>query len=121
MVFKRLSQLWILVLVAGAVASPPAAAQTTLTVNVLNDAGDGVCDATCTLRDAVDTAAAGDTIEFALPLPATINLTERLNIRTDLTISGPGVDQLDITTNELDTIFRIFSPGMSRPLLNLVG
>ena len=113
MVFKRLSQLWILALVAGAVASPPAAAETTLTVNVLDDAGDGVCDATCTLRDAVDTAVAGDRIAFGLPLPATIELTATLSIGKHITISGPGADQLHITTNHLDTVISITSPSVS--------
>lgn len=48
-----------------------------LTVTDTGDAGDGTCDATCTLRDAVDAAQAEDRILFdlALPAPIVIGLT----------------------------------------------
>ena len=41
------------------------------------DAGDGTCDATCTLREAVDSAGNGDRILFdpALPPPVVVTLT----------------------------------------------
>jgi CSLREA domain-containing protein len=44
-----------------------AAQAATYTVNQINDSGDGTCDATCTLRDAILTAnaaAGNDVIEF---------------------------------------------------------
>lgn len=44
----------------------------TRTVTDTGDAGDGVCDATCTLRDAVDAAQEDDRILFDLALPAPI-------------------------------------------------
>ncbi|MBL0028878.1 MAG: hypothetical protein IPO95_07365 [Rhodanobacteraceae bacterium] len=55
-------------------AHAPAA---TRTVNDTGDAGDGTCDATCTLRDAVNAAQADDRILFdlALPSPVVIGLT----------------------------------------------
>jgi len=44
----------------------------TRTVTDIGDAGDGICDATCTLRDAVNAAQADDRILFALALPAPV-------------------------------------------------
>ncbi len=44
--------------------SASAALAQTRTVNLLGDAGDGTCDATCTLRDAVLSAVASDTVVF---------------------------------------------------------
>lgn len=41
----------------------------TWTVNTVGDAGDGVCDQTCTFRDAVQALQADDRILFALTLP----------------------------------------------------
>ena len=50
----------------------------TRTVTDIGDAGDGICDATCTLRDAVNAAQADDRILFALALPAAA--ADRLSI-----------------------------------------
>ena len=46
-------------------------------VTEAGDAGDGSCDASCTLRDAIDSSIADDRIEFdlALPSPVVIGLT----------------------------------------------
>jgi len=44
------------------------------TVTETHDAGDGVCDATCTLRDALTGIADGDRVLFALALPNPLNL-----------------------------------------------
>ena len=55
------------------------------------DAGDGTCDATCTLREAVDSAGNGDRILFdlALPSPAEIGLTgSALSVDIPLRISA---------------------------------
>ena len=56
-------------------AAPTQAA--TRTVNQTGDSGDGVCDATCTLRDAVDASQTDDRVLFdlALPAPIVIELT----------------------------------------------
>jgi hypothetical protein len=62
------------------------------------------------LRDAIAKAAPGDTILFALRCPATIVLSNTLVIAQDLSVLGPGPDQLAITrgggTNTPN--FRIF-------------
>ncbi|MGF1473563.1 MAG: CSLREA domain-containing protein [Rubrobacteraceae bacterium] len=76
-------------------ASPAQAG--TLTVTSTGDSGDGSCTASsCTLRDAVDSAASGDTIEFESDMAGgTISLTKQsgavasaLVIDKDLTIRG---------------------------------
>lgn len=73
-----------------------------LTVNQPDDAGDGVCDSTCTLRDAVDTAdssTADDVITFD-PTLSTIALNgfhlELQNANGTVTINGLGADKLTI-------------------------
>ena len=74
----------------------------TFTVNQSGDAGDLTCDATCTLRDAVDDAnnvATDDTINFAAGI-TNIILTNEIVINGNnagpLTITGPGADVLTI-------------------------
>ena len=63
----------------------------TLTVINHDDSGPG------SLRDAIANAAPGDTIVFDLPASDTITLTsEGLVIDKDLTITGPGADQLTV-------------------------
>ena len=69
-------------------------------VNQPGDAGDLTCDATCTLRDAVDdanAAATDDTINFVRGL-TTITLTGQILILNNgtLTINGNGADVLTI-------------------------
>jgi hypothetical protein len=73
----------------------------TFTVNQAGDAGDSTCDATCTLRDAIDdanNAAGNDTINFAGGL-TTITLTAEIiitNVNGNLDINGPGANVLTI-------------------------
>ncbi len=72
-----------------------------ITVNTLVDENDGIAVGGISLRDAIAAVAPGDTINFAASLtasgPATITLTHgSLLIMKDLTISGPGSDQLTI-------------------------
>jgi predicted outer membrane repeat protein len=103
-------------LAAGAAAGAtalfaPGAQAATLTVTTTSDAGDGVCDATCTLRDAVGVSNANDehdSITFASGVSGTIHLGAggQLHIgagpefdgdyRT-LTIEGPGADVLTLS------------------------
>ena len=68
------------------------AAGAVFTVNSAAEPGDGTCDATCTLRDAVDdaNAAAGDDrIEFAIGTgPQRISLTSRLLVSDTVDIAG---------------------------------
>ncbi len=64
----------------------------TFTVNSAAEPGDGTCDATCTLRDAVDDANAtptDDVIEFAIGTgPQTIALANRLLVTDTVDIDG---------------------------------
>jgi hypothetical protein len=74
----------------------------TITVTNANDGGPG------SLRDAIASAASGDTIDFNLAYPATITLGSTLTISTNLTISGPGAANLAISGG--GTV-RVFSVG----------
>ena len=67
-----------------------------LTVNSAADSGGSCPGASCTLRQAILTAASGDTINFAAGL-TTIDLTSgELLINKVLTISGPGPNLLTV-------------------------
>lgn len=74
----------------------------TLTVTKIQDTDDGVCDVDCSLREAVDVAASGDTIEFSLlfDTPQTITLTvssvSGLRIDAGISIIGPGANLLTV-------------------------
>jgi hypothetical protein len=84
------------------------------TVNSTDDPGVGDCASTCTLRDAVASAADGDVVNFDLALfgtPQTITLTagEILIDHPDasLTIVAPGADLLTISGNHASRVFRV--------------
>jgi len=66
----------------------------TLTVTKIEDTNDGVCDADCSLREAVFAAKVGDYIIFSETFqytPQTIALTQgQIAITRDLSIQGPG-------------------------------
>ncbi len=90
-----------------ATASLTLRAPGTLTVNTKEDVNDGACDAAhCSLREAIWNALGGDTITFALPLPDTITLGgSPIVIDKNLTVNGPGADQLSISGGELSSVF----------------
>src|SRR5258708_7625547 len=73
-----------------ALAPADSFAATIIVINT-NDSGSG------SLRDAIASAASGDTINFNLAYPATITLNSTLTIGKDLTISGPGPSNLAIS------------------------
>ena len=77
----------------------------TLTVSNANDSGSG------SLRNAIATAASGDTINFNLPAQSTITVASTLSICNSqtLTISGPGASQLAISGNGAAQVFNICS------------
>src|SRR5262249_32032089 len=90
------------------------------TVNSLDDGPVNLGDGTLTLRDALFAAHTGDEIDFEPSLfssgPGTITLNQdpgqgQLNIRTDLTISGPGADLLTIDGNHGSRIFNVDDGG----------
>jgi CSLREA domain-containing protein len=71
-------------------------------VTKTQDTDDGVCDADCSLREAVDVAISGDTIWFSslFTSPQTLTLTNGvIGLNEDLTIDGPGADLLTIDGN----------------------
>src|SRR5207253_1773286 len=73
-------------------------AAATITVRSNAEAGGSCPGATCTLRQAIATAAAGDTIDFDLAMvtsPISLSSGE-LAINKDLTISGPGANMLTL-------------------------
>lgn len=92
-------------------AHPPVAkAATTITVTSGADAGGTCPGATCTLRQAIATAAFGDTINFAAGL-TTITLTSgELLINKRLFINGPGANLLTVRRSAAPGTpeFRIF-------------
>ncbi|NOT55931.1 MAG: hypothetical protein HOP18_15135 [Deltaproteobacteria bacterium] len=77
------------------VGSAPAWAAT-ITVISTADSGGTCPGATCTLRQAIADAASGDTIDFNVSLP-TITLASQLTLNKNLTITGPGANQLAIS------------------------
>ena len=95
----------------------------TLTVTNTNDSGAG------SLRQVVVDATSGDTINFNLSgCPCTITLTSgEIAINKNLTITGPGTDQLTISGNNASRIFFVnpsapgatTGPPATNPILNL--
>jgi hypothetical protein len=91
-------------------AAAPAVAQAVVTVNTNGDqAPPGCTGGTCSLRQAIAAAAAGDTINFAPSLNGqTITLTGGvLAISQSVTIAGPGAGMLTISGNDTTTVFDI--------------
>lgn len=81
---------------------------TPIIVNDAGDAGPGNCATTCTLRDAIASAHAGDTISFTPGLHSPITLTKgEMLIGTALTITGPGAAALTISAGSGSRIFII--------------
>src|SRR5436190_777536 len=83
----------------------------TITVNSAADAGGSCPGASCTLRQAIATAASGDTINFAAGLTTITLTTDELLINKNLTITGPGADRLAVQRSSASgiTLFRIFN------------
>lgn len=77
-------------------------------VNSLLDDGDGTCTRTkCTLRDAINVAAPGETITFGRNVEGTIVLGGELAVTKDLTISGPGAAVLSVSGNGASRVLHI--------------
>ena len=73
----------------------------TITVTNTNDNGSG------SLRQALRSASDGDTINFAVTGTITL-VSGGLPINKNITISGPGADQLSIDGNQAITVFGVF-------------
>jgi hypothetical protein len=84
-----------------------------ITVLNNNDAGAG------SLRQAIISAAAGDTIVFAVSVTGTITLTTGvLDINKNLTIQGPGANVLAVSGNDASRVFQI-QPGVTATIAGL--
>jgi predicted outer membrane repeat protein len=94
-------------------ALPRPARAATITVTSTANTGAG------TLRQALIDAAAGDTIDFNLTYPATITVTSTLTItKNNLTISGPGVNNLTIDGGGAVRVF-LMNSALSVNISNL--
>ena len=93
--------------IAIALLSIAAAAQATA-ITVTNTSDGAAPGPAGSLRKAINDAAAGDTIDFAVPLPGGITLTAgQLVIGKNLTIAGPGSRSLTISGNNASGIFEV--------------
>jgi CSLREA domain-containing protein len=85
-----------------------------LTVTKTADTNDGVCDADCSLREAVATAATGDTVVFSklFNSPQTITLMlGEMAFAKDLTITGTGRNNVIVSANNASRIFYVTGGG----------
>jgi uncharacterized repeat protein (TIGR01451 family) len=114
-----LAGLGLVALLVGMVGALSASADRagTVTVTNTNDSGPG------SLRQAIADAQPGDTVEFALGLPATITLTSGgLSITKPLTIAGPGPELLAVSGNDASRVFRVHKPrGATQMAVSLSG
>ena len=77
----------------------------TLVVDTLLDENDSSCsDGDCSLRDAIQLAAAGDIITFSVTGTIVLSLGQ-LTVEKDLTISGPGQENLIVSGNSSSRVF----------------
>lgn len=100
-------------LTAAAIFLAVSAPAATLTVTSAADAGGTCPGANCTLRQAIATAGASDTINFASGL-TTITLTSgELAITRNLIIAGPGANLLTVQRDAAAP--PLFTSSMSAP------
>jgi CSLREA domain-containing protein len=85
----------------------------TRTVTKTADTNDGVCDADCSLREALAAAAvSGDAIVFSELFNSAQTITlagADLVVNKNLTISGPGPELLTISGNNVTRVFRVMN------------
>lgn len=102
----------VMALVVLALASLPlqTAYAATWVVTIMADSDDAVCDVHCSLREALDVANDGDMIRFATNLAgSTVVLSGELVIDRNVTISGLGVNQINISGNDASRVIYITS------------
>ena len=95
----------------------------TFVVNKTADTNDGVCDADCSLREAI-AVANGDAIAFStlFDTPQTITLTNgELVINRNVTVSGKGANLLTISGNNAVRVFNIQSGTVLLSGLTIAG
>jgi CSLREA domain-containing protein len=76
-------------------------------VTKLADTDDGVCDADCSLREALGIAAPDDMVGFASALTGTIKLGSTLIINKNVTINGPNAKAIVISGNNAVRVFYV--------------
>ena len=113
----------IFILAVGLVFSSPvtpAQAATTITVTTLIDEIDGTtCPGTdCSLREALQAAGSGDTINFGVTGKITLTMGQ-LVIGSSLTISGPGSSLLIVDGNNASRVFNIITGSSIVNISNL--
>jgi predicted outer membrane repeat protein len=100
------------ILVAGlALSVLPVSHAADITITTLIDEN-GTCATGngCSLREAIAEATTDQEIDFSVPVPGTIILTNgELTINKNLTITGPGADSLTISGNDASRIINISS------------
>ena len=106
------------IVTAGVLATAgPASAATTWHVNSSGDPGDGTCDTSCTLRDAVDDATSAD--QIVIDPGVNPNLTAgEIAIGKNLSIGGQGAAATTVNANDLSRVFSI-APGFGLALQDL--
>ena len=98
-------------------ATPAGAVGSTYYVDTLADGAANAADCinnivdSCSLRDALDAAADGDTIEFTSGLSGTIALTHALDVDSGIVLRGPGAANLTLNGGAIDRIFYINQSG----------
>lgn len=100
----------------------------TLTVTKTADTNDGVCNADCSLREAIAAAASGDTIQFASPLfdtAQTVQVNGQLTINKNLTINGRGANLTTVqniaAASATSRVFLILSGTVNLSGLTITG
>ena len=80
------------------------------TVTKIEDTNDGICDADCSLREAIASNANEINFSTLFNTPQTITLAvNQLAINKGVTINGPGADKLTIAGSSFDRVFNIGS------------
>ncbi len=85
----------------------PAGLSATLIVTKLADTNDGICNADCSLREAIALAAPDDIITFTPGLTGTITLGSTLTIGKNVTINGPEAVPIIISGNNAVRVFYV--------------
>lgn len=92
-----------------------AAPEATFTVTTVADTNDGLCDADCSLREALEAAnntSGEDIITFDAAVTGVITLTGELPVVIEsVAIVGPGADVLTVNANSTGRVFAFDSPG----------
>jgi CSLREA domain-containing protein len=102
----------------------PAVVTDTFIVTKIADTNDGVCDADCSLREAIAAAnvdAGASNITFALPPDSTITLSNgELTINSNLTIDGTSSPRLIVDANNTSRVF-VVNAGVEATIANLTA